>query len=84
MCVVFVYQTHVIEGALRCDHCGRSYPIQQGIPNMRLNEDEVCIFDLLAQYLLTYMSLTHALSVCLPVCLSVCLPLSLLLCMQVQ
>jgi hypothetical protein len=31
----------VIEGELKCEHCGRKYPIQQGIPNMRLNEDEV-------------------------------------------
>jgi multifunctional methyltransferase subunit TRM112 len=39
MCVAV--QLHVQEGALRCENCGRSYPIQQGIPNMRLNEDEV-------------------------------------------
>jgi uncharacterized protein YbaR (Trm112 family) len=38
---VDVGQIHVQEGSLRCDKCGRSYPIQQGIPNMRLNEDEV-------------------------------------------
>jgi len=33
--------THVIEGQLVCSSCKRSYLIQQGIPNMRLNEDEV-------------------------------------------
>mmetsp|Transcript_23909 Transcript_23909/g.26537 ORF Transcript_23909/g.26537 Transcript_23909/m.26537 type:complete len:128 (+) Transcript_23909:79-462(+) len=33
--------THVLAGELQCNKCGRSYPIQQGIPNMRLNEDEV-------------------------------------------
>jgi len=34
-------ETIVLDGTLTCDNCGRSYPIQQGIPNMRLNEDEV-------------------------------------------
>jgi len=33
--------THVTEGELVCGGCGRHYKIQQGIPNMRLNEDEV-------------------------------------------
>lgn len=39
--VGFDSQTFVQEGSLTCGKCGRSYPIQQGIPNMRLNEDEV-------------------------------------------
>jgi multifunctional methyltransferase subunit TRM112 len=33
--------THVMEGNLVCEGCSRKYPIQQGIPNLRLNEDEV-------------------------------------------
>ena len=33
--------THVTEGELVCGGCKRHYKIQQGIPNMRLNEDEV-------------------------------------------
>ena len=33
--------THVTEGELVCGGCKRRYKIQQGIPNMRLNEDEV-------------------------------------------
>ena len=33
--------THVTEGELICGGCKRHYKIQQGIPNMRLNEDEV-------------------------------------------
>ena len=33
--------THVTEGELQCGGCHRRYAIQQGIPNMRLNEDEV-------------------------------------------
>ena len=33
--------THVTEGELVCGGCQRRYAIQQGIPNMRLNEDEV-------------------------------------------
>ena len=33
--------THVQEGELLCDGCSRKYLIQQGIPNMRLNENEV-------------------------------------------
>lgn len=32
---------HVMDGWLQCDKCERKYPIQSGIPNMRLNEDEV-------------------------------------------
>ena len=33
--------THVTEGELICGGCKRHYKVQQGIPNMRLNEDEV-------------------------------------------
>ena len=33
--------THVTDGELVCGGCQRHYLIQQGIPNMRLNEDEV-------------------------------------------
>ena len=33
--------THVTEGELVCGGCKRHYKIQQGILNMRLNEDEV-------------------------------------------
>lgn len=33
--------THVEEGDLKCGKCGRVYPIQLGIPNMRLTEFEV-------------------------------------------
>jgi multifunctional methyltransferase subunit TRM112 len=32
---------HVEEGALVCTHCGRKFPIKDGIPNMLLNEDEL-------------------------------------------
>ncbi len=32
---------HVNEGELVCNHCGRSYPINNGIPNMLLREDEM-------------------------------------------
>jgi multifunctional methyltransferase subunit TRM112 len=32
---------HVIEGAMTCPNCARKYPINQGIPNMLLREDEV-------------------------------------------
>jgi uncharacterized protein YbaR (Trm112 family) len=33
--------TIVIQGELHCSGCKRVYRVQQGIPNMRLNEDEV-------------------------------------------
>ena len=32
---------HVEEGTLVCPRSNREFPIKQGIPNMRLNEDEV-------------------------------------------
>jgi len=33
---------HVKEGYLICPDTGRRFPITKGIPNMLLNEDEVC------------------------------------------
>lgn len=36
-----VMDIHVMEGALVCPHCGRSYPVSKGIPNMLLKEDEL-------------------------------------------
>lgn len=33
--------THIVEGKLVCSKCSREYPINSGIPNMRLREDEV-------------------------------------------
>jgi multifunctional methyltransferase subunit TRM112 len=35
-----VMDIHVVEGALVCPNCARSYPIRKGIPNMLLREDE--------------------------------------------
>ena len=32
---------HINDGELICEHCGRSYPINNGIPNMLLREDEM-------------------------------------------
>jgi multifunctional methyltransferase subunit TRM112 len=32
---------HIIEGVMTCPNCARKYPINQGIPNMLLREDEV-------------------------------------------
>jgi uncharacterized protein YbaR (Trm112 family) len=32
---------HVLEGALVCPETGRRFPINEGIPNMLLHEDEV-------------------------------------------
>ncbi|GAB5362414.1 hypothetical protein AAMO2058_000794900 [Amorphochlora amoebiformis] len=34
-------EVHVEEGLLVCPKSEREFPIKQGIPNMRLNEDEV-------------------------------------------
>jgi multifunctional methyltransferase subunit TRM112 len=31
----------VVEGAMKCPHCGRIYEIKNGIPNMLLDETEV-------------------------------------------
>eukprot|EP01006_Ploeotia_vitrea_P059405 TRINITY_DN72228_c0_g1_i1.p1 TRINITY_DN72228_c0_g1~~TRINITY_DN72228_c0_g1_i1.p1 ORF type:complete len:127 (+),score=62.95 TRINITY_DN72228_c0_g1_i1:96-476(+) len=36
-----VLDIHIQEGALICGKCKRRYVIKKGIPNMRLNEDEV-------------------------------------------
>mmetsp|Transcript_11797 Transcript_11797/g.45704 ORF Transcript_11797/g.45704 Transcript_11797/m.45704 type:complete len:124 (-) Transcript_11797:808-1179(-) len=35
-------EVHVKEGYLICPDTGRRFPITKGIPNMLLNEDEVC------------------------------------------
>ena len=32
---------HITEGGLQCPNCEREFPIQNGIANMLLNEDEV-------------------------------------------
>lgn len=34
-------QTHVKDGNLHCQLCGRDFPIKNGIPNMLLHDDEV-------------------------------------------
>ncbi|PVD22417.1 hypothetical protein C0Q70_18229 [Pomacea canaliculata] len=34
-------QVEIVEGELECPETGRKFPIQNGIPNMLLNEDEV-------------------------------------------
>ncbi|XP_038115642.1 multifunctional methyltransferase subunit TRM112-like protein [Culex quinquefasciatus] len=34
-------EVDVVEGTLECPETGRVFPIQDGIPNMLLNEDEV-------------------------------------------
>lgn len=34
-------EVHLEEGALVCPETGRRFPVQKGIPNMLLNEDEV-------------------------------------------
>ena len=36
-----VMDVHVLEGALVCPHCARSFPIKKGIPNMLLRDDEI-------------------------------------------
>jgi multifunctional methyltransferase subunit TRM112 len=36
-----IMDVHVEEGSLVCPHCGRAYPINKGVPNMLLREDEV-------------------------------------------
>ena len=37
----FKFQVEVIEGALICPETGREFPINKGIPNMLLTDDEV-------------------------------------------
>jgi len=34
-------EVEIIDGHLKCPESGRKFPIQNGIPNMLLNEDEV-------------------------------------------
>jgi multifunctional methyltransferase subunit TRM112 len=34
-------EVHLEEGALICPESGRRFPVQQGVPNMLLHEDEV-------------------------------------------
>ena len=36
-----VMDVHILEGALICPHCARSFPIKKGIPNMLLRDDEI-------------------------------------------
>ena len=35
------FKVEVIEGDLECPESGRKFPIQEGIPNMLLREDEL-------------------------------------------
>lgn len=37
----FLFEVHVVEGALLCPDTRRRYPIANGIPNMLLHEDEL-------------------------------------------
>ncbi len=37
--LLFVIQTHIMEGKLICANCKREYPVINGIPNMILNEN---------------------------------------------
>jgi len=36
-----IMEVEVISGNLKCPESGRAFPIQNGVPNMLLNEDEV-------------------------------------------
>eukprot|EP01117_Protostelium_nocturnum_P003994 TRINITY_DN15267_c0_g1_i1.p1 TRINITY_DN15267_c0_g1~~TRINITY_DN15267_c0_g1_i1.p1 ORF type:complete len:123 (-),score=27.53 TRINITY_DN15267_c0_g1_i1:14-382(-) len=36
-----IIDTHIQQGSLTCNNCKRVYPINNGIPNMLLNENEV-------------------------------------------
>lgn len=36
-----LFEVHVIDGDLVCPQSGRKFPVQDGIPNMLLHEDEV-------------------------------------------
>ena len=36
-----LFEVHVLEGELVCPESGRKFPVQDGIPNMLLHEDEV-------------------------------------------
>lgn len=37
----FLFDVHVLDGALVCPDTGRKFPVKDGIPNMILHEDEV-------------------------------------------
>jgi multifunctional methyltransferase subunit TRM112 len=39
--LVLVGQIEIITGELECPESGRKFPIQNGVPNMLVNEDEV-------------------------------------------
>eukprot|EP00928_Gymnodinium_smaydae_P072491 TRINITY_DN55844_c0_g1_i1.p2 TRINITY_DN55844_c0_g1~~TRINITY_DN55844_c0_g1_i1.p2 ORF type:complete len:138 (+),score=30.28 TRINITY_DN55844_c0_g1_i1:86-499(+) len=36
-----LFDVHVMEGTLVCPQSGREFPVEKGIPNMLLNDDEV-------------------------------------------
>jgi len=36
-----LFEIHVVKGALVCPETGRKFPIDDGIPNMLLHEDEI-------------------------------------------
>jgi multifunctional methyltransferase subunit TRM112 len=38
---IVLFNIHVLEGTLICPDTGRQFPIQDGIPNMMLHEDEI-------------------------------------------
>ncbi len=36
-----LFDVHIIEGRVLCPETGRVFPINEGIPNMLLHEDEI-------------------------------------------
>jgi len=38
---VVLFDIHMVEGKLVCPESGREFPVERGIPNMLLNDDEV-------------------------------------------
>eukprot|EP00450_Noctiluca_scintillans_P012509 CAMPEP_0194485600 /NCGR_PEP_ID=MMETSP0253-20130528/6555_1 /TAXON_ID=2966 /ORGANISM="Noctiluca scintillans" /LENGTH=136 /DNA_ID=CAMNT_0039325599 /DNA_START=46 /DNA_END=456 /DNA_ORIENTATION=- len=36
-----LFDVHLLEGTLVCPESGREFPVEKGIPNMLLNDDEV-------------------------------------------
>mmetsp|Transcript_27347 Transcript_27347/g.43797 ORF Transcript_27347/g.43797 Transcript_27347/m.43797 type:complete len:135 (-) Transcript_27347:62-466(-) len=38
---VVLFDVHMMEGKLVCPESGREFPVEKGIPNMLLNDDEV-------------------------------------------
>mmetsp|Transcript_61951 Transcript_61951/g.108493 ORF Transcript_61951/g.108493 Transcript_61951/m.108493 type:complete len:138 (+) Transcript_61951:103-516(+) len=38
---VALFDLHLVEGKLVCPESGREFPVEKGIPNMLLNDDEV-------------------------------------------